>query len=209
MWYVNSAKGTPTPSLRRNIAVARCRTWVGQVSIGLPCGVGATLEDVGDVSPLAPDLGRGREEAGSRAACIGDHDAFTAAGAANELGGPFSQFSQFDVHIVQCRMHRGGPSVALESLGATLTAMPTTRPRHFVTETDDLAEALDRAAKRWPGVSRPQLLVRLALEGDRAAAATREDLTTRRLAAIDELSGSLTGVFGPGYLDDLRADWPS
>lgn len=87
--------------------------------------------------------------------------------------------------------------------------MPTTRPRHFVTETDDLAEALDRAAKRWPGVSRPQLLVRLALEGDRAAAATREDLTTRRRAAIDELSGSLTGVFGPGYLDDLRADWPS
>lgn len=87
--------------------------------------------------------------------------------------------------------------------------MPTTRPRHFVTETDDLAEALDRAAKRWPGVSRPQLLVRLALEGDRAAAATREDLTARRLVAIDELSGSLTGVFGPGYLDDLRADWPS
>ena len=30
----------------------------------------------------------------------------------------------------------------------------------------------------------------------------------RRRTAIAALSGSLTGVFGPGYLDDLRNDWP-
>ncbi|RFZ62047.1 hypothetical protein [Mycobacterium marinum] len=78
-----------------------------------------------------------------------------------------------------------------------------------MTETDDLAEALDRAAERWPGVSRPQLLVRLALEADRATAAAREGRQARRLAAIEELSGSLTGVYGPGYLEELRADWSS
>jgi hypothetical protein len=30
----------------------------------------------------------------------------------------------------------------------------------------------------------------------------------RRRLAIAELSGSLTGVYAPGYLDDLRQDWP-
>ena len=44
--------------------------------------------------------------------------------------------------------------------------MPTTRPRHLVTETDELAAALNVAAHRWPGLSRSQLLVRLALEGN-------------------------------------------
>lgn len=80
------------------------------------------------------------------------------------------------------------------------------RPCLIVTETNDLAEALDRATQRWPGVNRSRLLVRLALDGDRAAVAVHEDLRARRLAAIDELSGFLTGMFGPGYLDDLREE---
>ncbi|PSL01643.1 hypothetical protein CLV30_113131 [Haloactinopolyspora alba] len=29
--------------------------------------------------------------------------------------------------------------------------MPTTRPRHFVTETDDLSAVLDAATTPWPG----------------------------------------------------------
>ncbi|MFV0496495.1 hypothetical protein [Mycobacterium sp.] len=86
--------------------------------------------------------------------------------------------------------------------------MPTTRPRHFVTETDDLARALDTAATRWPDLSRPQLLVRLALEGHRAAERTREERRSRRLAAVRAYSGSLAGVYGRAYLKDLREDWP-
>jgi len=86
--------------------------------------------------------------------------------------------------------------------------VPTTRPRHFVTETDDVADALDRAAERWPGLSRSQLLVRLALEADHAAMHAGEARRQRRRTAIAELSGSLTGVYEPGYLDALRQDWP-
>lgn len=87
--------------------------------------------------------------------------------------------------------------------------MPTTRPRHFVTETDDLADALDEAARRWPGLSRSQLLVRLALEGHHAAEATRDQRRRRRLEAVRKYSGSLTGVYGPDYLRQLREDWPA
>jgi hypothetical protein len=28
--------------------------------------------------------------------------------------------------------------------------MPTARPRHMITETDDITAALDAAARRWP-----------------------------------------------------------
>lgn len=86
--------------------------------------------------------------------------------------------------------------------------MPTTRTRHFVTESDELAAALDAAARRWPELSRPQLLVRLALEGDHAAHQAGEQRRQRRLAAIRQHTGVLTGVYGPDYLAALRVDWP-
>ena len=37
----------------------------------------------------------------------------------------------------------------------------TTHRRHSVTETDELTEALDKAARGWPNESRPQLLLTL------------------------------------------------
>lgn len=87
--------------------------------------------------------------------------------------------------------------------------MPTKRPRHLVTETDALAAALDAAGRRWPDVSRPQLLVRLALEGHRAAQQAHEERRRRRVAVLREHSGVLTGAYGPDYLDEVRADWPA
>jgi hypothetical protein len=84
----------------------------------------------------------------------------------------------------------------------------TTRRRHFVTETDDLARALDAAARRWPGLSRSQLLVRLAMEGDRVASMEGEAERAAWLDLVRRRSGALTGAFGPGYVADRRDEWP-
>ncbi len=82
--------------------------------------------------------------------------------------------------------------------------MPTTRPRHTITETDELARLLDDAAQRWPGESRARLLVRLAEEGAQA----REDEVARRREAIERHAGAFTGMYPPGYLEEQRKDWP-
>jgi hypothetical protein len=87
--------------------------------------------------------------------------------------------------------------------------MPTSRARHFVTETDDLAAALDAAATRWPDLSRAQLLVRLALEGQRAAERAGDERRRRRLAALRDHSGALTGAYPDDYLERLREEWPA
>lgn len=87
--------------------------------------------------------------------------------------------------------------------------MPTTRPRYQVTETAEVARALDRAAKRWPGESRSKLLRRLVevgagiLEQDESV----EDGAHR--AAVLASSGRYAEAFGPDYLTELRADWPA
>jgi hypothetical protein len=87
--------------------------------------------------------------------------------------------------------------------------VPTRRPRHFVTETDDLAAALDAAAQRWPGLSRAQLIVRLALEGSRGAEEASAERIERQLQAVRRTSGALTGAYGADYLAELRRDWPA
>ncbi len=90
--------------------------------------------------------------------------------------------------------------------------MPTTRPRHIITETDELAAELDRAADRWPEFrsSRKQLLLNLASEGSRALDEERafQQRYKQRLAVIDEIAGKYTGMYPPDYLEQLRADWP-
>jgi hypothetical protein len=80
----------------------------------------------------------------------------------------------------------------------------------MITETDELAEALDAAAARWPEVgSRRELLLRLVAQGRDAIERERVEEAARRRAAIRRTSGALTGAFEPGYLDRLRNDWPT
>lgn len=89
-------------------------------------------------------------------------------------------------------------------------AVPTTRPRHLITETEPIALALDDAARRWPEDSdrRARLLVRLALEGHRAIVVGTDQADEVRRADIRRTSGAMDGVYGPAYLDELRAEWP-
>ena len=90
--------------------------------------------------------------------------------------------------------------------------MPTTRPRHSVTETDELAKALDRAAQRWPDDRhhRARLLVRIVEDwhADHDDQAERQATIERQLAAIDEFAGKFGHYYPPGYLEELREDWP-
>lgn len=88
--------------------------------------------------------------------------------------------------------------------------MPTTKRRHPVTETAEVVEALRAAALRWPADrDKPaRLLRRLIEEGHKSidpSAAERQD---NRLAALKRISGSYTGLYEPGYLDELRSEWP-
>ncbi len=88
--------------------------------------------------------------------------------------------------------------------------MPTKRPRHVITETDQIVRALDDAARRWPADrgNRARLLDRLVAEGHRAVLKERERDAAARGSAIDRTRGALTGAYGEGYLAELREDWP-
>lgn len=88
--------------------------------------------------------------------------------------------------------------------------MPTTRPRHLITETDPVARALDAAAKRWPEdrASRAKLLLHLVDEGHKALLNDSVEHRHRRADAIRRTSGALAGVYPEGYLERLRSEWP-
>jgi hypothetical protein len=86
--------------------------------------------------------------------------------------------------------------------------MPTTKPRHQITETPDVAHALDVAARRWPGESRSKLLLRLVHAGSAALEQKEGEKAQGRIEAIDASSGKYADAFGPDYLTGLRQDWP-
>lgn len=88
--------------------------------------------------------------------------------------------------------------------------MPTTRHRYSITETDELARALDAAARIWPQHrdDRGELLrlvLRWGVERVEQVAGAR--LTERR-AAIRELAGSMTGLYPPDAAQRLKEEWP-
>ncbi|MDQ6910131.1 MAG: hypothetical protein M3Z84_05000 [Actinomycetota bacterium] len=89
--------------------------------------------------------------------------------------------------------------------------MPTTRPRHLITESERVAQALDDAARRWPADShnRAKLLLHLVEEGHRAVVGQQESEVRERRDAVGRTSGALTGLYGEGYLNELREDWPA
>ena len=85
--------------------------------------------------------------------------------------------------------------------------MPTTRPRHTITETERIAEALAAAERRWPGERRTGLLKRLIEAGHDAIDVDDQAEGRRLAAAVEATSGALDGVYPAGYLEKLRREW--
>ena len=90
-----------------------------------------------------------------------------------------------------------------EQFGATLRTVPTTRPRHVVTETDAMAAAIDRAQVLYPGKSRAAIVRHLI---DLGAEALHTD-TERRAELVAAHAGRFPDLYRPDELAQLRAEW--
>ena len=85
--------------------------------------------------------------------------------------------------------------------------MPTTLPRHTITETSDVKTWLDEAARTWPDAqSRSDLIKRLMERGYESVAQQEEDLVERRRRAIRAASGSLPGVWPSGWYEQYKQE---
>lgn len=87
--------------------------------------------------------------------------------------------------------------------------MATVHPRIQVTPNDELIEALDRAAVRWPGKSKSELVLRLALAGARSGAEEHAAEVARRLDALTRLRDAGNDMYDPDELAKLREEWPA
>jgi len=88
--------------------------------------------------------------------------------------------------------------------------MPTARARHMITETDEIARALDEAAKRWPELAgeRSELIRRVLVSAANDAVTLEEARIARKREAILTNAGTLSGIWPQGWLQELRGEWP-
>ena len=88
--------------------------------------------------------------------------------------------------------------------------MPTSRPRHMITETDDLASALDAADRMWPECQgqRSALLRKLIDAGINVVTASDDDVQRARRDAIEAAAGSMSGLWPTNWREQMSSEWP-
>ena len=80
----------------------------------------------------------------------------------------------------------------------------------MLTESDALAADLDFAASFWPecAESRSALSLRLIELGAETLRNQIEERKAQRLRAVEEIAGSMNGVWPNGWREELRNEWP-
>lgn len=88
--------------------------------------------------------------------------------------------------------------------------MPTTRPRHMITETDQISQGLSQVAKQWPELADQRtLLLRKVIEiGLQAIDLEASKSQQKRVAAVKKIAGSMDGVWPANWKEELAEDWP-
>ena len=88
--------------------------------------------------------------------------------------------------------------------------MPTVRQRHMVTETDELAHALDEAASIWPESKgeRATLLRLIIAEGVRTIESEAQSRKALKFQALDRYAGKFGGVWPEGWRQEVADEWP-
>jgi len=87
--------------------------------------------------------------------------------------------------------------------------MPTTLPRHAITETPQIAAMLDDAAVLWPDASRADLIRRLLSAGHDVVTDAQTDRRRSRLAAVRAAAGSMPDVWPTNAAQSLKDEWPA
>jgi len=83
--------------------------------------------------------------------------------------------------------------------------MSTTLLRHSITETPDIAQAIDAGQALWPDATRAEVMRQLIVLG---ADAARHNLVARS-AVVDAWAGFLPGVYPPDAAATLKDEWPA
>jgi hypothetical protein len=80
----------------------------------------------------------------------------------------------------------------------------------MITETDEIARAIDAAAATWPDAhdDRAALLRRLIVAGSERVEHSVDERTAARRHAIERAAGALSGVYPPEAAATLKAEWP-
>ena len=84
--------------------------------------------------------------------------------------------------------------------------MPTTRPRHQITETDEIAEAIDAGLREWPDLSRSDVIRALIVKGADALNLSAAERVLAFELALKQLE-DLDIQYPPNYLDEVRRGW--
>lgn len=84
--------------------------------------------------------------------------------------------------------------------------MPTTKPRHQVTETDDIAAAVEVGLQAWPDLSRSDVIRELILKGAESLNLTAVERVLAAELALKQLE-DLDIEYPPDYLEELRRGW--